>query len=108
MSISDFISQVLNPSTINIILSLLLLFQWYNNHAKEQSVKNNLLGIRRVLDSDKKNSKNTTLKEFLDATLATIGARPPFIEDGKKMLDSVLKKNRATANGRIRQPNENF
>jgi hypothetical protein len=95
-------------SVFNIILSLLLLFQWYFGHAKEQSIKNNLLGIKRILDSDKKNFENTSMKEFLDATLATIGARPPFIEDGKKILDSILRRNKATANGKIRQPNENF
>ena len=87
----------------NIIFSLLLVFQWYKGYAKEQSVKNNLLGIKVVLDSDKKNNKYKALREFLDATLATIGARPPFVEKGKKMIQAIEKKFAKKSNGNIKQ-----
>jgi len=30
---------------------LLLLFQWYKQQAKEHSIKNNLLAVRRILGS---------------------------------------------------------
>lgn len=103
MIISEFFSKLLDPSTINIVLSLLLAFQWYKGHAKEQSVKNNLLGIKIVLDSEKKNNRNKALREFLDATLATIGARPPFVEKGKKTLQTIEKKFAKKSNGKIKQ-----
>src|SRR3989344_4457545 len=90
----------------NIIFPLLLVFQWYKGYAKEQSIKNNLLGIKIVLDSDKKNNKYKALREFLDATLATIGARPPFVEKGKKMIRVIEKKIARKSNGTIKQSEE--
>lgn len=87
---------------ISVILSLLMFFQWYAGYAKEQSIKNNLLGIERTLSSYEKCSDNVVLKEFIYATLATIGSRPPFIDAVKEKLNYISQENIETANSEIR------
>lgn len=94
--LAELLVQVISNPTTGVVLSLLLIFQWYNQYAKEQSVKNNLLAMKRIIGFTTKEdttiSENTALEEILDATLATIGARPPFRDEGKKVLTSVVEK----------------
>lgn len=77
------------PSTFNIILTLLIIFQWYKQHAKEQSIKNNLFAIRRTLEPVL--NPEATI-EFIDATLASLGSRRPFIEKLKETQEYIKCK----------------
>ena len=94
--------KFIGSPTFGSILALFLIFQWYAGYAKEQSIKNNLLGIERTLSSYEKCSDNVVLKEFIYATLATIGSRPPFIDAVKEKLNYISQKNIETANSEIK------
>lgn len=66
--------------------------------------------MRRILelrtDINKTNDDNLILKEMLDSTLATVGARRPFEEEGKKVLTSVIESLKEISNMKIKKPNE--
>lgn len=78
----------LTSQTFNIILTLLLVFQWLRSYAKEQSIINNVIAMRRIIERGKGGgaSNKKDVIEILDATLATLGARSPFV---KKMKQAV-------------------
>lgn len=89
----EIITQIINSPIINVVLTLLIVFQWYKQHAKEQSIKNNLFSIRRMIDRTLKadslqtiTQKSADLIDIIDSTLATLDARTPF----KKRLLEVL------------------
>ena len=76
---------------LNIILGLLLLFQWDRKHASEQATKLGLLGTRRMvgrLDSP----AAADIMDSLDATLATLNARSPFIEWSQRILLNIQER----------------
>ncbi len=73
----------------NIILPLLLIFQWYKGYAKEQAIKNALFAAHRIIERIQDPNKNSAL-DALDATLATLGARGPFRDGMKKCVDRAL------------------
>jgi len=89
-----FIEGIVSSPITNVILTLLLLFQWYRADAKEQSVKNNLLGIRRMLSRLPK-WKAYHLTDALDATLATLDTRLPFVVRLHEVLDGIKKRFRS-------------
>jgi len=72
---------------------------WDRQYAKEQSVKNNLIAMRRIIERIQELGnieavihKSKDLVDNLDATLATLGARRPFEEIRQKVLDMVSKR----------------
>lgn len=92
--------QILSSTTFGIVLSLLLVFQWYKQHAKEQAVKNILFAIRRkVLRSI--NSKSSVVEkekahdmvDDIDAILATLDSRKPFSKNLNQLMDMISKRN---------------
>ena len=91
----------------NIILTLLLIFQWDRSHAKEQSVKNNVFATRRMVagllghNDEVVAQKAKDITENIDATLATVDARSPFTERLKHVLSMVRRKNDADAEKEI-------
>ena len=79
------IINILGSPTFGVVLSLLLLFQWYKQHAKEQAIKNALFAIRRKVYrgqssgvSFSQNDRYLDLADDIDSILATLGARKPF------------------------------
>ncbi len=91
----NFNFDVVSVSEVfNIILSLLIVFQWFSQYAKEQSIKNSIFALRRMISRIKdmpdnqviKQQKANDLVDFLDSLLATIGFRHPF----KKRLEINL------------------
>jgi len=78
-----------NATTLNIILGLFIAFQWLQQHAKEQSVKNNLFAVRRILDSV---PGSEAAVATLDAALATLGARNPFIKKFCEVRDMIIRQ----------------
>ncbi|HVU80167.1 MAG TPA: hypothetical protein VHD37_02265 [Candidatus Paceibacterota bacterium] len=92
-TIVNSIIYALGSATFGIILSLLLLFQWHRQYAKEQAVKNTLFAMRRKIDRWKMDKdidpgRAADVMEDLDSVLATLGARGPF----KKAMDLVIQK----------------
>jgi hypothetical protein len=93
-----FVEFLASPA-MGAISFLFLLFQWYSQYAKEQSIKNSLFAVRRKLERvsfDKKvmsASKAEDLIDDVDAILATIGARPPFVDRVKETIKSVIIRN---------------
>ena len=83
----------------NVILTMLLVFQWDRSHAKEQSVKNNIFATRRMVaglfghNDGVVAQKAKDITENVDATLATLDARSPFIERLQYILNLVRRKN---------------
>lgn len=73
--------------TINIVLTLLLLFQWHKMHAKEQSIKFSLFAIRRILG--RRNPTAEDIIEQLDAVLATLDARRPFVQRTNEVFNTI-------------------
>lgn len=95
---STSLVQFLGSSTFGVILSLLIIFQWYKQHAKEQAVKNSLFAIRRKTER-RINDQNFTpetaydMVDDIDAILATLGARKPFQETLGKVLGLIGCRN---------------
>ena len=82
-------------SVANIVLTLLLLFQWWKQYSKEQSVKNGLLAVRRIIGRIQDGaiaSKAEDAVDTLDGVLATLDTRRPFSGRLEKVLSSVRYK----------------
>ena len=75
----------------NIILTLLLFFQWDRKHTKEQATKNNILATRMMVSRIKDASADNILSS-IDATLASLDARSPFVEQSKAVLDDIKQR----------------
>ena len=92
--------QFLGSPTFGVVLTLLLIFQWYRQHAKEQAVKNILFAMRRkVLRSINKNSstieteKAYDMVDDIDAILATLDSRKPFSKNLNQVIDMITERN---------------
>lgn len=109
MPILNLMGEVLASPTTNVVLSLLILFQWWKQYAKEQSVKNNLSALRRIIISTAK-AKNESLSdpalliEIVDATLATLGSRRPFSVWTERVISFIHKRNERDADEELREP----
>lgn len=94
----EIISSLVTSPITNVVLFLLLFFQWDRQHAKEQSIKNDLFAMRRMLDHIyfSKESSGQFSKEMiieqLDGTLATLDARSPFIERWNEVVSMIKKR----------------
>lgn len=95
----ETITQIVTSPTTNIVLTLLLIFQWFRQQAKEQSVKNNLFSIRRMIDrtSDAGSTQTITQKsadliDAIDSTLATLDVRIPFEKRIRETLDTIAMR----------------
>lgn len=87
------IVSFIGSATFGVILTILILVQWDRQHAKEQTVKNNLFAMRRKVerwkaDKDIEPGRAADVVEDIDAILATLGARGPF----KKAMDFVIRR----------------
>ncbi|MFA4880834.1 MAG: hypothetical protein WC650_04410 [Candidatus Doudnabacteria bacterium] len=110
----ETITQIINSPVLNVVLTLLIFFQWYKQRAKEQSIKNNLFSIRRMIDrTSGVNSlqaiaqKSADLIDTIDSTLATLGARTPFKKRLLEMLDIIEMRFRKESSKDLeRLPNE--
>lgn len=98
--LTDIFARLLEPTTISIILSLLFVFQWYKQRAKEQSVKLNLLGVRRILN---RTANTDAATEALDATLASLGTRGPFVRLLHHTQDMILRRLQRESNQPIEE-----
>ena len=92
--------RFLGSPTFGVVLTLLLIFQWYRQHAKEQAVKNILFAMRRkVIRSINKNSstveteKAHDMVDDIDAILATLDSRKPFSKNLDQVVDMITKRN---------------
>ncbi len=95
----NIFTEIITSPIISTILTLLIIFQWFRQQAKEQSVKHNLFAMRRTLirfqevsDSVVVSQKATDLSDWLDATLATLGARFPFVRRLDEVMDMIKSR----------------
>lgn len=95
----EYFNQIISSPITNVVLTLFLVFQWYKQHAKEQSVKYNLFSIRRMIsripeitDTHNIKQKADDLVDALDATLATLGARNPFTKRMQEIVNAIEKR----------------
>ncbi len=95
----EMINQIVTSPITNVILILLLFFQWDRQYAKEQSLKYILFSIRRMIsrisevpDSQMVKEKAPDLIDTLDACLATLGARSPFMNRMQETLSMIKDK----------------
>jgi hypothetical protein len=72
----------------NIILSLIFLFQWWRNQSREEAVKYHLLAVREMVKRTESQS-SPDIMGSLDATLATLGTRRPYVERCRRILLSI-------------------
>jgi len=86
----ETVIQFLGSPTFGVVLSLLLIFQWYKQHAKDQAVKNSLFSMRRKICRNVNNNPESSnlydMVDDIDAVLATLGSRKPF----QKKLNKIL------------------
>lgn len=86
---------VVTSPVMTLVVTLLFFFQWYRQHAKEQSIKNNLFSVRRILsralkpETGLQNTNARDLIDYLDASLATLGARSPFTERVNDVVKNI-------------------
>ena len=90
-------TEISVSSVANVVLTILLFFQWWQQHAKEQSVKNGLFSVRRITGRIASSQEGAVNKaedalDALDGVLATLDVRNPFSQRLDKVLDSVQQK----------------
>lgn len=109
----NFLIQIFTSPITNVVLTLLIIFQWFWQRAKEQSVIDNLFSVRRIVgrtinyENNVLAQKSHDLVDVLDATLATLGARLPFTERINEVLDYIKDKNRLASKEKLEKfPNE--
>lgn len=95
----SLISQITTWPNISVILTLLLAWQWHRQHAKEQSIRYNLLGLRRaayrfngLTDAQSIQHKTDDLTDWIDATLATLDVRMPYKIKLQEVTESIIVK----------------
>jgi len=86
ISFGQFISVL-----ANIIFPLLLFFQWSRNYSREQAVKNHILATHRMIGRIKDDNSENII-DSIDATLASLDARSPFLEWSKEKLKEIHLK----------------
>ncbi|MCX6731715.1 MAG: hypothetical protein NTX55_01880 [Candidatus Parcubacteria bacterium] len=92
------IIEIATSPVMTLVVTLLFFFQWYKQHAREQSIKYSLFSIRRILSRVLKlgtglqNTNAQDLIDYLDAILATLGARPSFIEKLREVVKNIKTK----------------
>ncbi|MCG2694033.1 hypothetical protein L6259_02040 [Candidatus Parcubacteria bacterium] len=84
-NIINYILSVVTSPVTNVVLTLLLIFQWFWGRAKEKAIKYNIFAIRRSINNEKK-LDNKDILNFIDATLACLGSRVVF----DRQLDSIM------------------
>lgn len=89
VKIQAIVDTLFTSSTANIILSLLLIHQWMKQYAKEQSIKNNLFSIRKVVNRIH-DIRSKDVVDHIDAVLASLGARGPFSDMVSQKIDSII------------------
>ena len=83
---------------VNVVLTLFLVFQWWKNHSKEQSVKYGLFAVRSIvgrISGTKLNEVSQRAEDAVDAldgVLATLDARPPFSRKSRQTMSDVHEK----------------
>ncbi|MEK7208069.1 MAG: hypothetical protein AAB699_00795 [Patescibacteria group bacterium] len=96
MILEKFLSVLSSPIFVTV-LTLLNFFQWYGSHAKEQTIKHNLFAMRRVLVGINQKGASpgeiASVIEMVDATLATLGTRRPYISAVQKLIIQVHEQN---------------
>jgi hypothetical protein len=115
MEIITNIFDLLGSPTFGVILSLLLVFQWYKQHAKEQAVKNSLFAHRRKFERTFLSSSNTNEQKRLsdtiddvDAILATLGSRKPFQDKVEKMNEYLMHRQKEDETKPLGVPVQSF
>ena len=99
----DFVTKLIEAvgsPTFGIVLTLLLIFQWYKQHAKDQAVKNSLFSMRRkvcrkVSEKSFRSEQDTAydMVDDIDAILATLGSRKPFEKGLNKVINLIFRRN---------------
>ncbi len=87
----DFLSFGNISIIANIVLTLLLIFQWDRKYASEQVTKNNILATRRMVSRIQDNTAKDII-DSVDATLATLDARSPFSDWAKGIMVKIQIK----------------
>ena len=91
--------QTLSWSEVaNVILGLLTFFQWYRYRAREEATRELVLASRRIV---MRNSEPKDAVDVLDATLATLGARNPFVEWGDRVLKFLRARSEKEKNSEL-------
>ena len=75
----------------NIVLSLLVIFQWYRDRAREDAVKNNMFAVREMVRRIDSTTSQDVI-DTIDANLATLGARKPYVERCKRTIATIHEK----------------
>ena len=86
-------------STIaNIVLSLLLFFQWVWDRSRERAVKNGVFAARRIISRIGNDSQATAALDTIDAALATMGSRRPFKKWVTDVADFIQRRSKEEEN----------
>lgn len=75
----------------NIIFPLILFFQLSRNYSREQAVKNHILATHRMIARIKDDNAENII-DSIDATLASINRRSPFLDWGEAKLKEIHLK----------------
>jgi hypothetical protein len=74
---------------ISVIFNIILVFQWMWDRAREKTVVNQLVSARRTA---LRRGDRLVIVDQLDATLATLGERNPFLAQVEKIIEFIKAK----------------
>ena len=89
--------DILTSPVFNVVLTLLIIFQWLYQRAKEQAIKNNLFALRNIITKKRfhriSSNEIDSLVEQIEAVLATLEARKPYKIAMKRLIEKIHERN---------------
>jgi len=88
------IDWITGSAIANIVLTLLLFFQWFWDRSRERAVKNGVFAARRIISRIENDSQAIAALDTIDAALATIGSRRPFRKWVTDFMDFIRRRSK--------------
>lgn len=88
-------------TVMNIILALLIIFQWFWDRSRERAVKNAVFAARRIILRIKDDLQAVAAIDVIDAALATVDARRPFKQWTMDMMNSIRQRSNQEEGGSL-------
>ncbi len=92
------IDWITGSAIANIVLTLLLFFQWFWDRSRERAVKNGVFAARRIISRIGDDAQATAALDTIDAALATIGSRRPFKKWVADVADLIRHRSKEEEN----------
>ena len=95
------IDWVTGSGIANIVLTLLLFFQWFWDRSRERAVKNGVFAAWRIISRIENDPQAIAALDTIDAALATMESRRPFKKWVIDVTESLRQRSEEEENGQL-------